>query len=207
MFFSLTSRADDGCVKLSGIDAEAWKVVECPFCHACAKKPEGLVTVTVTTKHGSHWPDISQGAVQGLCISKRVKDALDVAGYGYGATVSIKVVPPFPRALVDPPPEYFMMLGDVGAAFDFEKAGMAVKRRCPNCGKVEREAKTPLQEDFVKNTWNGMDIFVTDLSPFSFYCTERIVELARKNRWAGFHFVPLEQAHDYTHPGIAYLSE
>lgn len=207
MFFSLTSRATDGGVKFSGIDAETWKVVECPFCHARNKTPEGVVTVKLATNQGRYWPDIFQGVATGLCISDQVKEALDMAGFSYGATVSVSVIPPFPKRLVEPPPRYSMILGEIGAGFDFGKAGMAVKRRCPNCGKVERETKTPIQEDFIKNTWSGMDIFVTDLSPYAFFCTGRIVDLARKHRWMGFCFIPLEQAHDYTHPGIEYLSE
>jgi hypothetical protein len=211
MFFSLSSRNIDGCAKLTGTGAEAWKVVECPVCRARVDRPAGLVTVAVVpkTKGGKCWPDISQsdGRVRGLCISRQVKDCLDMEGYRYGVTLPVAVAPPFPKGLVGSPPEYCMVLGELGACFDFEKAGMTVHARCLGCGRVEREAKSPLQKDFVRDTWNGMEIFITDLSPYSFYCTERVVELARRHRWTGFCFIPLEQAHDYTHPGIDYLSE
>jgi hypothetical protein len=50
---------------------------------------------------------------------------------------------------------------------------------------------------FKEGTWNGSNLFTTDIAETHFFCTEVFVECARKYKFTNFRFIPIEEGHGY----------
>jgi hypothetical protein len=48
-------------------------------------------------------------------------------------------------------------------------------------------------------------LFTTDLSPTAFFCTNQVVDCARRNRHSNFRFLPVELGAGAGHRGVDYL--
>jgi len=53
--------------------------------------------------------------------------------------------------------------------------------------------------------WNGAQLFTTDLSPCVFFCTEAVVDCARKKKLTNFRFVPVEEGANPKSKGLDYM--
>lgn len=101
----------------------------------------------------------------------------------------------------------------MGARVDFDASGFVSVRFCERCGTRNDDLRATYDRQhsgiwpmrFLEGTWNGADVFTTDLSPAAFFCTEKVVECARQNRHTNFAFVPAERAASSTEP-IDYLA-
>ena len=100
-----------------------------------------------------------------------------------------------------------------GALMDFDASGFVDVRFCPECGTRTddisatgtRRQSAPYPYAFRLGTWNGDHLFTTDLSPCAFFCTERVLECARKHRLTNFRFTAAEDGPQPGSKGIDYL--
>ena len=58
---------------------------------------------------------------------------------------------------------------------------------------------------FRSGTWNGSNLFTTDISEAEFFCTEKIVECASKYRLTNFRFIPVENGAGTDSRGLEYM--
>jgi hypothetical protein len=156
---------------------------------------------------GTFWPDaIGCGSgFMGLYVSTGVKRVLDEERIRYGRGFPAQVQTPYPKKLLSQAPTYHYLTGEAGAKLNFEACGFGIRSICSMCGFVSTTADSePSKFEFIEDTWNGSDLFFTDYSHAIMFCTKRILELARKHKWTNFRFVPLADAFDFGHKGIAY---
>jgi hypothetical protein len=184
-------------------------VFKCPSCGWRETEPVGQILLQPPRTGGRFWPDVTEtaGGVSGLYVSARVKEALGVAGARYGKALATAVKRPYPRKLEDSSaPEYFRLSGELGARVDFAASGFRVLSTCQFCGRIKKDPLSkPTGAQFVEGSWNGSDIFYTDLSPMAMFCSQLILDLAGTHGWTNCRFVPLDQAYDPFHKGLDYL--
>jgi hypothetical protein len=172
-------------------------------------EPTETIELRPDPEKGTLWPDAigCGGGMMGLYVSDRVKESLDRGGIRYGKAFPAVVSRPYPKKLKSQsPPKYFYVTGELGAKIDFEASGFKIKFVCPRCGHIRIDpASKPVRDVIKPESWNGSDIFYTDLSKTAHFCSERLLALARESRWTNFRFVPLEEAHNYAYPGLDYL--
>ena len=189
--------------------AESRVVSECSDCGTRVTRPVGTIRLQMEPEKGTLWPDVlwTSGGFMGLYVSERVVGVLRSANARFGDAFPALVERPYPRKLKKTTPaQYFLITGECGAKYDFAASGYAIKSVCPACGRIKHDpASRPTRDQFLAGTWNGSDIFYTDLSPSAHFCTERILDLARSYRWTNFRFVPLEDSYNYSHRGVDYL--
>ena len=205
------SFAVKGAPWISGAYAERTLLAECPACKTRVTEPNGTIELRPDQSKGSFWSDVigCGGGIMGLYLSARVMEVLKTEAVRYGKAFPAEVGKPFPKKLAESTaPQYFYVTGELGAKFDFEGSGYRIQSVCSSCGTVKHDpASNPVKDQFIDGSWNGSDIFYTDLSPTAMYCGDRILGLARLHRWTNFRFVPLQDVHNYSHKGIDYLKE
>jgi hypothetical protein len=203
----------------------AWRIVvgldnkgECPECQGPLAQPEGDLQVLLERNKGSKWPDVlGCGAYPLFIVSERVLEAWrndKVGEFPIGGRVSFSA--PLPKKLERTnPPSYFWLDGAkmLGAKLDFDASGFVGVQFCGTCGRrwdnvkatYDRQHSLPWAYVFVDGTWTGSNLFTTDLSPTAFFCTERVVETARKHQLTNFRFVPVEEGDAPGSPGVQYI--
>ena len=95
---------------------------------------------------------------------------------------------------------------------DFEASGFVDVRFCAECGTrtdeisatFHRQHSGVWQYVFRRGTWNGSNVFTTDLSPCRFFCTEAVVDCARKYKLTNFRFIPVEEGANFKSKGLDY---
>jgi hypothetical protein len=193
---------------------------ECPECHGPTYQPRGdldVVDVLLDPKKGSRWPDLlGSGDEQLFIVSERLLDAWRTEGVGEFPASRLRIMGPLPKRLQGTtPPAYWWIQGDklLGARLDLEASGWVDVRECPRCGRrrynisatFDRQHSAPWSYMFVEGSWNGTHLFTTNLSPACFFCTEAVVDCARKHRLTNFRFIPVEEGDGIGSPGLPYL--
>lgn len=159
---------------------------------------------------GTQWPDAvgSGGSGPRFFVSERVVDGLKAV-----AKTSFR---PHPMEIADvtskrlrelKPPKYFYLelLGRID--IELRASGLCESAPCPECFKSpvieEATGYVPKPE-----TWDGQALFSIRNYPIAaFFCTEEVLELARKDRWSNFSFQPMDvvRKHSYGWRGVDYL--
>jgi len=192
-------------------------VMYCDLCKVTIDCPVGTVQVTLQSDKGIRWPDIlgCGGGWPLTIVSQRVLSQWREDGIGEFPVDKLEILNPVPKKLPrDQMPEYFWLDGEqmLGAKVDFDASGYVDVRFCPKCGRRTHDISATYDRQhsgvwpiaFVPESWNGANVFTTDLSPAAFFCTEKVVECARKHRHTNFKFVPAERAGSSLQ-GIDYL--
>lgn len=190
-------------------------------CYECA--PEGRtihrefgeVDLELESRKGVKWPDVLGNAFSLFTVSHRVLDAWREAGISIPHHDRLRIVGRLPRKL-DPSamPEYSWLDGyrARGCLIDYEASGFVNRRLCPNCGTGYDDVSATHQRQhsgvwpmaIIPGSWNGADVFTSDLSPAKWFCTDRVVECAARHRLTNFRFVPIERAAS-SYEGIKYM--
>jgi len=177
----------------------------------------GPVEATCEPNKGVMWSDVvGCGHYPFFILSERALRAFAVEGVGTFPQHAVLIQPPFPKRLAaSHPPGYFWLDGRKmqGALLDFKASGLVSVRFCPECGTrtdnigatSERQHSRVFPLVFRTGTWNGAKLFTTDLSPCSFFCTDEVVECARKHKLTNFRFIPVEAGDDYQSKGLVYM--
>lgn len=188
----------------------------CPECGRSMRSIPGEITVGFTDK-GSKWPDVlGCGHVSLLIVSERVLEDWRRDGIGEFPNHEVHLDPPMPRRLRNvAPPGYFWIDGSQiqGARLDYDASGIVIKRFCPKCdARIDDIPATFARHYaggwpivFQEGTWNGASLFTTDTSPYQFYCTQDVVDCARRNRHTNFRFIPIEEGLNARSKGLPYL--
>jgi hypothetical protein len=191
----------------------------CPECSAALELPVGELAVALDSNKGVRWPDvIGSGDYPLFIVSARVLHAWKAEGVGAFPADRLSILQPWPAALMDSiPPAYFWLHGEqmFGARADFDASGFVDVRFCSTCGRrtdnisatYDRQHSAPWPYVFVEGSWNGANLFTTDISPACFFCTDAIVECARKHRHTNFRFIPVEEGNATDSSGLDYLNE
>ena len=186
----------------SNLNGEPWGYAEaresgaCFACGAISKEPVGEMTVQVAPR--KRWPDaFGINKYRRCVIHERVVSGLLEAGVVIQCGPVVFKWLEGQRPPDDSVPKFFYIVPKPGLELDLAAGGVIADNRCPQCGayrKIEftkahgRYAFVPKVE-----TWTGLDIFTFSNFPGEqVYCSFRILELARKFRWANFQFHPLK---------------
>lgn len=174
------------------------RVDECDQCGGANTSPRGDLTVQLEPHQGREWPDIlGCGAYPLLIVSDT---ALKL-----WCTLGLK--PPKWKVFIDgpmpglPPPDrrtYWWVDGAsmLGAKVDFDKSGYVGVRFCRKCGRREDDVAATYERQrervwptvFVRESWNGAQLFTTDISPTRFFCTQVIADASKDAKLTNFRF-------------------
>lgn len=167
-------------------------------------------------QQGTYWPDILGNASSKFIVSESVISAWKSDGISELPSYRINISPPLPTRLENlTPPLYYWLDGKNmrGAKLDFVASGYVGVHFCPDCGSRSEDRRASHKEQrsrvcpyaFVEGSWNGEHLFTTDLSTAVFFCTEKVLECARKHKFTNFHFTPVEEGKAIGQKGIQYL--
>jgi hypothetical protein len=179
----------------------------------------GKMVALLERDKGVKWPDVlGCGAFPFLIVSERVKEAWDREEIGAFSMEQVEIAGPLPRKLMGTaPPQYFWIDGARlrGALIDFEASGFVGVRFCPECGtrtdnipetfRLQYAPGARFSFVFREDTWNGLNLFTTDIADTKFFCTEAVVQCARKHKLTNFRFVPIEDGHAIGSRGLDYM--
>ena len=188
----------------------------CSTCPNLQFYPARDISVLLEPRTGKTWPDVL-GSGDGLLfiVSEKVIEAWANELGGDFPVFQVHIVNPLPKALETiEKPRYFWVDGSRlrGARLDFRQSGFVDWKICSGCGRLSYNvsATYDLQVTqkapyvFVPETWNGNHLFTTDLSDLSFFCSERILDIAKAYDLSNFSFIPIEEGSGIGAKGISY---
>ena len=178
---------------------------ECQKCKRGSSEIKGEIELLCKLNRKKGWPDVLNCVEPLLIVSEKVVEDWsreEIGGFPlYKATV---FATPDYQSKNGAPPQYYWIDGKqlLGAKMDFEASGYVDVGCCSECGSNyfdikktgERQRSGNWPAKFVEGSWDGSHLFTTDLSPAAFYCTEKVVECAKRNKHTNFCFVPLEKS-------------
>lgn len=190
---------------------------KCRSCGVRLCQPEGNIRVTLEPTKGTRWPDVlGCGAYPLFIVSSNTIDAFQKAGISNLLMGKVEIFGSLPNKLQShTPPNYFWIDGNQlgGAELDFDASGFVGVKFCPECKNRthdigatydrQRSGNWPLV--IKEGSWNGLQLFTTNLSPTAFFCTATIVEIAQIYKLTNFRFVPITLGDPPEHRGIRYL--
>lgn len=191
----------------------------CSTCQNPTFYPKGEISVTLESKKGTLWPDVL-GCGDGLLfvVSERILKDWKKEGLKEFPCYAVTILEPIPPRLKEKEkPKYFWIDGKKikGACFDFLASGFVNPSSCPGCGRIfydveatyDRQVHQKSPYVFKPSSWTGQSLFTTDLSNLSFFCTEKILEVAERYRHSNFLFVPIAEGIGADSKGIDYLKK
>ena len=138
---------------------------------------------------GTQWPDlIGDGHLVGLFVSSgRFVEALRSCGLRVELGGRVEFDEPGPdRLALAEAPDYYWVDGErhLAARMDFEASGFGGVWYCLECRarRYNVRATKVTQYNFEYDATSGLDLFTTDMSPWAFFCTERVLECAREHK-------------------------
>lgn len=178
----------------------------CKVCGVRESYPVGAFDVTV--EGGSRYPDVlGCGAYPFLIVSETIigdwREANITSFHVYPVGISNVLT----KRLRDiPPPQYYRVELDGVCQIDSKASGLRVVNQCPECHHLWTDPISASGFQMVPDSWDGSALFRdSTLYPRVSFCTELILELARKHRRTNFRFEPMEGPFDSSSKGINYL--
>ena len=175
---------------------------ECAVCGTKPRWPGPDMLARLDSKRGTQWPDmIGTGHLAWLFIgSGRFVEALRAEGIRVELGGRIGFNGPAPKRLsLDDAPDYYWVNPDRhrAAKMDYAASGFVGVARCTSCGRQSYDIKASSRSDesprvFDYDASSGLDLFTTDMG-MGFYCTERVLECARKHRLTNIAFTRVEE--------------
>ena len=166
---------------------EFWKINGCP--------PPGIVVSNGRGK-ATKWPDIlgNGGGLPGMFLSQKVVDSLDREG------IPIFRLTEMPIAEIDgtglkniDPPKYYVLEVDPGIQLNYVASQIPLDEH-GNPQHRLRPSHFGVWDIGRLETWNGADLFSMEGFPSlirsRLLCTDRIVELAKRDKWTNVGFEP-----------------
>ena len=188
----------------------------CPTCGGIDRYPVGDIKVSLELNKGTKWPDVlGCGAEPLLIVSDRTIRAWRNEKVGEFPMHRVRIIQPYPKKLEGlDPPDYYWIDGKKmrGALLDFEMSGFVDVKFCSLCRNRTDNITTTyrLQNSkvcpfvFRPNSWHGANLFTTDLSDASFFCTDVLVACATKHSLTNFRFIPVEEGTAAGSKGLRY---
>ena len=186
---------------IAGFTDGVVRTEECAVCGAARLAPTRVMRARLDPKRGTQWPDmIGDGHLVWLFIaSGRFVAALRAEGIRVELGGRIDFTGPAPKrlSLADAPDYHWVDANRHRAAkMDCAASGFVGVERCASCGrqsydiKASRSAESPRVFDY--DASSGLDLFTSDMG-MRFYCTERVLECARKHRLTNVAFWPVKE--------------
>jgi hypothetical protein len=217
---------DDNTAHQQGMP-EIYRIVEgmvtdgrCGTCGVLKRHPSGDLRVQFGKTRADTWTDIiACGDYPCFVVSERFVDAMRACGVRLERGGKVGFVEPVLNGLsLDDAPQYYWIDGKrhFAATMDFEASGYVDVRFCPECGTRsdnisathQRQHSSPPSGDvFDYDASSGHDLFTTDLSPTAFFCTNAVIECARRHRLTNLRFIPVEAGTATWSDGIDYLGK
>ena len=189
----------------------------CSECGEDSHRPVGDLQVLLELNKASKWPDVlGCGHHPLLIVSGRVLEDWKRDGVGDFPHHRVEFIHPLPERLGDTqPPAYYWIDGAnmAGAKLDFDASGFVGVQFCKTCGRrwddipktYDKQHSAVWPYTFVAGSWNGANLFTTDLSPAAFFCTNLLFECAARHQHTNFRFIPVEQGDATSSRGLDYL--
>ena len=186
----------------SGIDT----VPACSVCRRGGRRASSNVSALLEDKTARHWPDLlGCGELLLFVVSERFVDALATNGMNVEVGGRVVIQEPVSKGLrVSDAPAYHWVDGERhrAAAMDYEASGFVDPVHCNGCGRVSydiaktnarRHGNPPAPIVFHYDETSGLELFTTDRTALSFFCTERVLQCAKRHRLSNVAFRPVEQ--------------
>jgi len=178
----------------------------CPECGIRHNAPSGAFDVIV--EGGSKYPDVlGCGAYPFLILSEAIINDWKEAGINAFATFPVNIAKVKSKKLLSVhPPRYFRVEITGTCKINLEASGYSLLPRSTRCNHSRLEKIGTKGMFMVPGSWDGTPLFRDhEIFPRLNFCTEIIVELARKHKRTNFRFVLLEDAEDPPGKGLEYL--
>jgi hypothetical protein len=192
----------------------------CGTCGVLKRSPSGDLKVELGKTRAKMWPDIvACGDYPCFVVSERFMEAMRACGVRLELGGEVGFVEPILNGLsLRDAPQYYWIDGKrhFAATMDFEASGYINVRFCPECGTRSenisathrrQRSSPPPGEVFDYDASSGHDLFTTDLSPTAFFCTDAVIECARRHRLTNLRFIPVEASAATWSDGIDYLGK
>jgi hypothetical protein len=218
-FFSVSNNSvyKMGFPWIQTISSGAEDLPPCQVCGGLGTNIAGDITISLTPGKGTKWPDLMGiGHYPLFIVSERVLDAWRREHVGKYPHHRVEILPPLPKTMKDlSPPAYFWIDGGKmrGALVDFKASGFVGVKFCPACNRrlentsatYDRQHSKTWPYAFVPGSWKGENLFTTDISDTRFFCTDVVLECARKYKLTNFRFIPIEEGNGSGSKGVEYL--
>lgn len=192
----------------------AWRVVTrsemvhwvCHNCKTVVNYPSGAFDVVV--ERGSKYPDVlGCGSYSFLIVSDKVVSAWRDGGVLSFHTYPVGVAKVESKKLLGvTPPAYFRVEIDGRCQIDLNASGVEVVEFCPECHHLVTRPSLVPGFRMVPNSWDGSPLFRDPvLYPRVNFCTQLVLDLARKHGLTNFRFDPMDQPYEFGSRGIDYL--
>ena len=179
---------------------------KCPECGVRDSYPSGAFDVVV--EGGSKYPDVlGCGAYPFLILSESVINDWKDAGITAFETYPVGIAEVKSKKLQDvSAPNYYRVEFSGKCKIDLEASGFKVLNKCKSCGHITLDSPLVYEYHIVPDSWDGSPIFRdSDIFPRVIFCTELIVQLAKKNKRTNFRFSLMDQPEDFFSKGLDYL--
>lgn len=175
----------------------------CWRCKSVDCHPDKEIGGTLEPGKGIKWPDaLGCGSFPLLILSERAIQAMECEGIRGRPIHEVCINPPVPdRLRATSSPRYFWIDGRRlhGARVDFEASGFVGTEFCRRCGRRWDNGDATYQAQhsgkghtvICPRSWSGLHLFTTDISPTSFFCTERMVRCVAKHKLTNLRLVPI----------------
>lgn len=178
----------------------------CLECGSVGSYPKGEFKVDI--EGGTKYPDILLcGEYPLLIVSERVVDDWKkdrVKGFDYYRVEINKIFSK--RLTAEEAPIYYHIVVNGRCELDLGKMDLNIKHKCKTCGHVTFDKPTWQANKFVikESTWDGSDLFVSEIFPRIVICTEKVIVNACRNKHTNFLFHLVEDARKTDAPKIEY---
>jgi hypothetical protein len=169
--------------------------------------PYEKIFVNLFKKIGEEWPDLLSDYhwEQYLILSERTFDIIQENGLPNCKGFKVEIMEPYPEKLLKKDkPDYFVVDGLqlIGAEIDYEKSGLPNYTFCKECGTLRINVDDVINQInngekyptvFKEDSWNGKMLFtVGDEKGYSYYCSEKFLEVVKKNKLTNLRFKTLD---------------
>ena len=158
------------------------------------------------------WNEIWWPLASMLIVREDVAAAMETAGLRGLRWANVNIVDVTERLSLDQAPAYRCLLPKAGIEVDISRVAFNDRDRAT---RGQSDPGAPAKTRFVpiRDTWNGADLVVCGNHPtLHIWCTLRVVELARKLKWKGLCFCPMDVPSDAKitfnrGAGVAYMQK
>lgn len=150
------------------------------------------------------WPDLLGCGVSEFVVSAHFVDAMRQDGIRVELGGTVEIIEPLRNRLsLDDAPAYFWVEGErlCGASMNREASGFVDEGECRGCGRrlenvratYRRQHEDPPPPITFDVNDSGLELFTTDNSRLSFYCSDRVLDCVKRNELTNVSFVPIER--------------
>lgn len=178
----------------------------CQTCGKITRYPIGEFDVVV--EGGSKYPDVlGCGEYPFLIVSEDIINDWIGAGITCFAKYCVGISESKGSKIQEiEPPQYYRIEIDGRCKINLKDSGLEIKRSCESCGDITTTPLTAKGFRMQSSSWDGSDLFRDiELYPRVNFCTEKIAQLAGKNKRTNFRFEIMEGPFDSSSKGIDYL--